>query len=235
MRLQPRSPPPDPIAAAVSSLLDDFADGLTATGRELLAWTEGVLTAAAIGPEPTRPDEWMQAVFGRGQTFDDAAEAQAAMTLLGLLYNETLRDIRRGGRRYTPRFLELAEDGEEIGLAREWAGGFIAGAALRWDAWKALVQSKQGGSLIAPIGVFLTRSDGVTPFPDVSVDEIDKVRRDALAWLGPAVFEISRYWKDPAGRLAPMPVDPFRKVGRNEPCPCGSGKKHKKCCLDRLD
>ncbi|AEP10475.1 SEC-C metal-binding domain-containing protein [Micavibrio aeruginosavorus] len=22
-----------------------------------------------------------------------------------------------------------------------------------------------------------------------------------------------------------------RKVGRNEPCPCGSGKKHKKCCL----
>lgn len=23
------------------------------------------------------------------------------------------------------------------------------------------------------------------------------------------------------------------KIGRNEPCPCGSGRKHKKCCLDR--
>jgi uncharacterized protein YecA (UPF0149 family) len=22
------------------------------------------------------------------------------------------------------------------------------------------------------------------------------------------------------------------KVGRNDPCPCGSGKKYKKCCLD---
>ena len=22
------------------------------------------------------------------------------------------------------------------------------------------------------------------------------------------------------------------KIGRNEPCPCGSGKKHKKCCLE---
>ncbi|MDP6668218.1 MAG: SEC-C metal-binding domain-containing protein [Dehalococcoidia bacterium] len=22
-----------------------------------------------------------------------------------------------------------------------------------------------------------------------------------------------------------------RKVGRNAPCPCGSGKKYKKCCL----
>ncbi|MEM0143177.1 MAG: SEC-C metal-binding domain-containing protein [Candidatus Parvarchaeum sp.] len=22
------------------------------------------------------------------------------------------------------------------------------------------------------------------------------------------------------------------KTGRNEPCPCGSGKKYKKCCMD---
>lgn len=27
-------------------------------------------------------------------------------------------------------------------------------------------------------------------------------------------------------------IDPFRNVGRNDPCPCGSGKKYKKCCLD---
>jgi hypothetical protein len=26
-------------------------------------------------------------------------------------------------------------------------------------------------------------------------------------------------------------VNPFRDVGRNDPCPCGSGKKFKKCCL----
>ena len=23
------------------------------------------------------------------------------------------------------------------------------------------------------------------------------------------------------------------KIGRNEPCPCGSGKKYKKCCLNK--
>lgn len=23
------------------------------------------------------------------------------------------------------------------------------------------------------------------------------------------------------------------KIGRNESCPCGSGKKYKKCCLER--
>jgi hypothetical protein len=28
--------------------------------------------------------------------------------------------------------------------------------------------------------------------------------------------------------------NPYRGVGRNDPCPCGSGKKFKKCCLDKL-
>jgi hypothetical protein len=31
-------------------------------------------------------------------------------------------------------------------------------------------------------------------------------------------------------RLEPH-VNPLRHVGRNDPCPCGSGKKYKKCCL----
>ena len=34
------------------------------------------------------------------------------------------------------------------------------------------------------------------------------------------------------------PTTPFvrgeRKVGRNEPCPCGSGKKYKQCCGKNL-
>jgi SWIM/SEC-C metal-binding protein len=28
----------------------------------------------------------------------------------------------------------------------------------------------------------------------------------------------------------PQPVTAEKKVGRNEPCPCGSGKKNKNCC-----
>ena len=34
---------------------------------------------------------------------------------------------------------------------------------------------------------------------------------------------------DPYARIAPIRND-VPKVGRNDPCPCGSGKKHKKCC-----
>ncbi|HEY1544325.1 MAG TPA: DUF1186 domain-containing protein [Xanthobacteraceae bacterium] len=30
-------------------------------------------------------------------------------------------------------------------------------------------------------------------------------------------------------------VNPHRNVGRNDPCPCGSGKKFKKCCLGKVE
>ena len=40
--------------------------------------------------------------------------------------------------------------------------------------------------------------------------------------------------------LRPLPKEPFRirperqeKIGRNDPCPCGSGKKYKKCCMGK--
>ncbi len=33
-----------------------------------------------------------------------------------------------------------------------------------------------------------------------------------------------------AGAVAAQPMVKGKKVGRNEPCPCGSGKKYKKCC-----
>jgi hypothetical protein len=41
---------------------------------------------------------------------------------------------------------------------------------------------------------------------------------------------------DPDGYLTPVPQPATRgpRVGRNDPCPCGSGRKYKRCCLDRV-
>lgn len=49
--------------------------------------------------------------------------------------------------------------------------------------------------------------------------EISEFRRADGVW----------YFRD--GREVPVTVrNDAPKVGRNDPCPCGSGKKHKKCC-----
>jgi hypothetical protein len=53
-------------------------------------------------------------------------------------------------------------------------------------------------------------------------DEEDSVDMD------PFVFDDDFYLPTVNTVVRPMP-----KIGRNDPCPCGSGKKYKKCCLDR--
>ena len=69
---------------------------------------------------------------------------------------------------------------------------------------------------------------------------------DALAWaLGRAKDELTadnpeeRKTTPPASDLAPFGESLLdsrsdvaaNRVGRNDPCPCGSGKKYKKCCM----
>ncbi len=40
-------------------------------------------------------------------------------------------------------------------------------------------------------------------------------------------------WYFVDGKVLGQPIERMTpKIGRNEPCPCGSGKKYKKCCLN---
>jgi hypothetical protein len=55
------------------------------------------------------------------------------------------------------------------------------------------------------------------------------------------MFERRRHWKEeykdfykePEPVYQQTPVKKKNKIGRNEPCPCGSGKKYKRCCLNK--
>jgi len=57
------------------------------------------------------------------------------------------------------------------------------------------------------------------------MQEPEKTReyKTLLQQLMPSASEKSLYYK-------PSPIIKPAKTGRNEPCPCGSGKKYKKCC-----
>jgi len=48
------------------------------------------------------------------------------------------------------------------------------------------------------------------------------------------VIEATSWWKRSGDvAVSTAAAEPYRappRVGRNEPCPCGSGKKFKKCC-----
>jgi uncharacterized protein len=66
------------------------------------------------------------------------------------------------------------------------------------------------------------------PTPEALADVAERLRRVlppkpvASPWSGSMASR---------GRMVPPRTEP--KVGRNDPCPCGSGKKFKKCCIDK--
>ena len=60
----------------------------------------------------------------------------------------------------------------------------------------------------------------------------DEIRRRQARWLAEAEdFDSDLYGNDRGAPLRTYVRDQA-KIGRNEPCPCGSGRKYKKCCMD---
>lgn len=77
--------------------------------------------------------------------------------------------------------------------------------------------------------------DDVGRFKSARLGYIDDVL-EALEWTRLTQDEAEGsdwepHWTDlMASQIVPA-VNPWRHVGRNDPCPCGSGKKAKNCCL----
>jgi SEC-C motif len=68
------------------------------------------------------------------------------------------------------------------------------------------------------------------PIIDGNADDIGQLRRESTELIGPCVVLIDRFWK---ARRRPPGGKP--KPGRNDPCPCGSDRKYKRCCVRQLD
>ncbi len=50
--------------------------------------------------------------------------------------------------------------------------------------------------------------------------------------LGAYVRALNTAFEEAASGKAKPIVRPGSRLGRNDPCPCGSGKKYKKCCMN---
>lgn len=70
-------------------------------------------------------------------------------------------------------------------------------------------------------------SQEVTPQDQTNIENLNASREAALSQLTPAqLAQLAQQLK------TKTKVREHKKVGRNDPCPCGSGKKYKKCCLE---
>ena len=91
----------------------------------------------------------------------------------------------------------------------------------------ALIEEHAGGfGVTAGESLIIDPPDGVIPYRPASLAERARRRDEVNAYETEAD-------QGPIGSTQERP-EPIRreepKVGRNDPCPCGSGKKYKKCC-----
>jgi uncharacterized protein len=184
---------------------------------------DGFLTGIAIGPELILPSEWLPVIWGGEEPiFDDAEQAQAIIGTIMNRYNEILSQIADG--LIAPIFMETP--GGEV-IASDWAEGFKQAIALRGDAWQKLFRSQEHGHTLLPI-LALCCDDNGDSLLDLPVETENKFFADAGELVPECVLEIAQFWR--ATRSAPQRRPNGPKIGRNDPCPCGSGKKFKKCC-----
>ena len=227
--------------------LDRFLESAATPARCMgLSMLEGFLTALAIGPTLVLASEWVPEVWGeQGDdllVFESEKEATRIVGLLMRFFNGIVATFREAPEKFTPLLNEWEKDGKPCLSGQEWCTGFMRGVALRSKDWEPLFKDDKHSHLLAPILWF---SSGKDRQETQGQRDAKNARESLLSMLGFIAQKINAFWrpfreKRPPGmpgiitenlRLAGRPIPAHKpKVGRNDPCPCGSGKKFKKCC-----
>lgn len=204
---------------------------------------DGFLVGVLLQPDLVLPSAWLPRVFdaqGRDASLPgDAAQAKRAVELVMRRYNELAACIA-AREPFDPIVYELEDERGEVVAGKEgiealspWAAGF----ADALNAFPSLEASAEADEDLAAMMIGILRHLPIDPdAPDEIraefVREQDEIAReipladldDALDELVACVLAIADVTRPnrPVTREAP-------KVGRNDPCPCGSGRKYKTC------
>ncbi len=196
---------------------------------------DGYLTAIIIGPTTFEFDEWFPFIWGPSEEhipqFPSKEEAQYIVDMIIRHFNSIVDVLERDPDAASPLITVVEDPDEGVTLDGElWAYGFMVGVDLCKEDWNPLIQDSEGAQAFLPI--FLLGSDEISDDYTELVDALEKSAElaefipDSIAW-------IYRFWQP--HRLEQMLATTVRrehaKIGRNDQCPCGSGKKFKYCCI----
>jgi len=220
----------------LAELLDRRAVPFGGLGLEAL---DGFFSALAVGPEEIPEAQWQAVVWG-GPTprWNDAGEADEVAGLLAEARELALQRACHDGDTLPAHLMPLLwlpEDPEAphpdtLDAGGAWADGFLRAVELREAAWDAWLDEDDWIAAILGLvdqlasGEVLDLDDPAAPATPLSWRE----RIDTIAALPGMLADLQHH------RIAMLtPRTPLRRVDapeRNAPCPCGSGRKYKKCC-----
>lgn len=189
-----------------------------------LEMLDGFFTALVAGPDVVPPSVYLDTVLGidgsgAAPAFDSKAQAQFVMDLMMRRWNE----IAQGLMLAEPVAALLVDHGDRL-TGRDWADGFLTGVGHHASLRGSAREEARASDLVDPIAALMGEA--------FYGARVSRARREKiLDDLPEIILRCARAWR-PNAIPGAAPVEPARsaKVGRNTPCPCGSGRKFKKCC-----
>lgn len=211
----------------------------------LLSGLDGYLTGLLLCPAPIPPVEWLPGVWGEPGEADavvvaDSPAFQSREHLDDVIaavmahYNAIARVLNDRPQAYEPVFDTDEETGEIVW--ETWAAGFAEAMDLRFDAWAPLFADESAAETdlteeilaMGQLSMFVAVADGRYAELGLAEADAEAVARTAAQAIPEAVLTLNAWRR--RQRPDPSTAASGAKIGRNDPCPCGSGKKYKKCC-----
>lgn len=231
-------------------ILSEFLDAPSRPPNTMtLHELRGFLWGLASAPDDIDEEEWIPFVFeGEDPNFRDEAEEENILTLILGLYDEQFSRIEDEESPLSlPEYRWHADAAERWPLTA-WCTGFLKAHYWLEEEWDELlagvepVQTEDGVFDVAEEIDNTVEIAAIFAETEEALAETDD--RDALLAALPDIAEqlpwIMMNYAECGGLLAEMLAaeqqEPYRrdqeKIGRNDPCFCGSGRKYKHCCLN---
>jgi uncharacterized protein len=236
----------EPLTESEIDLLAERLERIKNKNALSLEGVDGLFCALIASPESVPPSSYLPVILGgdeeTGEFFANLDDANVTVSLIIRYWNSIVSDLEK--ELVHPPCVFDVEPGQVPG--RAWARGFMRGVALAPEGWNELFGREEEGDLFA---IPLVAGEVDPDWPKEAVTK--RLEDEVLMSLAVGFARSYRYFADARRENAETALDdalededldddddffpetyvrPEAKVGRNDPCPCGSGKKFKKCC-----
>ena len=192
---------------------------------------QGFLCAVVSSPETIPADEWIAEALGEPE-YAAMAQTQEVVKLL-MKFHDSIKTALSNEEDFDLILYGLEDDPEELDFA-SWSDGYVFGSQIGDTNWFEAA-GEFSEDLSEKMEVFFLLNGMIKEDaqkhgePWMSAKEEAKLLAKAQEEMPETIGAIYRFWNAQRTSQPPVRRD-APKVGRNEICPCGSGKKFKQCC-----
>jgi len=190
---------------------------------------DGLLTAVVSSPVTILPSQWYPALWGDfPPVFETEAEVERVFSLMVRQMNDIALTLMNCPDEFAPLFYYREVEDREYMVVDEWCEGYMRGIELAVELGASL--DAEAEALLTPIRAFTEAAD----WPGHDLPDLKQTQKLQQS-IEPNARALHAYWLERRVDQVSSAREPFQhstpRPGRNDPCPCGSGKKFKKCCL----